>query len=351
MRHLRAASFGLMLLGALACHAAPSLADTLLAYDEVWWQAQYTKLYDKPECQEFIPAIEKMREFDRFSGQWGAPFTWALGLYWENGECADPNQEEALVIFTDLAGRGEIFPAIYLAQLYHIEYGADVPLTKAWMERAKNVMPLIIRENWRDVFHKPLAESFQRAGTPLSPQLEEIFTWGEEMLNGDADRLYEYGMTLLEYGQNPEDNVLACRWLYAAERKGHVQARFHLARIHILGDGVVQAPREARPWLYFSVNKDKNIDALIFLSTLLEKGGVFKRDLSDAYTALLRAKQMGAGVTSEIVQLRNKLSDRDIEHAEWLANQETAAITFSVSDTFTHPRTSRIAPQICKFSP
>lgn len=351
MKYFRAASFGLALLGALACHATPSLADAPLAYDEAWWQTQYAKLYDKPECQALIPTIEKMREFDRFSGQWTAPMVWALGLYGAKGECADPAQDDALAILTDLAGRGEGFPAVYLAQLYHVEEGADSPLTQDWMQRTKNAIPRIITENWREDFYQPVVNGFKEMGAPISPQLNEIFAWGEGMLNGAPDPLYEHGMALLEHGKNPEDKVLACRWLYAAERKGHAQARYRFAQLHILGENIIRDPGVGMSWLHISVNEDRNVDALIFLSTLLEKGDVFRQDLTDAYAALLRAKKMGADVTLELARLRDKLSNKDIGHAEWLVDQETALITFGLSDSLKKKRRSGSASPFCQFLP
>ena len=328
-----------------------SWAGERLKYDDAWWAAQYDKIYDTPHCQEIITNIDIGREFDREFGTLNTPFIWAFSLYFAKRECVDPAPDQALAIFTDLAERGHDLAALYLAHFHDIKYGADAPSTQSWMKRAKNAMPLIISKTWRKDFYQPVADTYKKMGIPFSPQLDGIFSWGEKILNGDPQHIYEYGIALLEHGKNPEDKVLGCNWLYAAESKGHKQARLRFAQLHILGKDIVQDLSTAKSWLDISVNKDKNTEALIYLARLLEQGDIFKQDLQDAYSALLRAESFGADVKPQLAQLRTKLSDSSISTAEWLAARETASITFTVADALKRPHKSRAASRICGFLP
>jgi len=341
----------IFVLSLLMLGSTPSWAGERLVYDEAWWEAQYAKIYDTPQCQEIITNIEKVRDAERPFGTLIAQQGWALALYGAKGECADPAPDQALAIFTDLAERGEGVPAVFLAHFHHIKHGANAPLTLASMERAKHAMPLIIRENWRKEFYQPLADSFQEMGTPFSPKLENIFSWGEEILNGDSENIYQFGVNLLDHGKNSEDKVFGCRWLYKAERMGHKQARYRLARQHILGDGIQQAPDNGSSWLYNSVNKDQNVEALIFASNLLEQGDIFEKHLAGSYMALLRAKSLGADVTNRLERLRVQLTPHQLEWAVIDAKNPKYTLAFMTSPDLKRPPRSGLAPLICKFVP
>lgn len=288
---------------------------------------------------------------DRKLGRLSAPHAWALGLYFAKGECAAPDPDQAIEILTDLAERGQGLPPVFLAHFYHIKHGANAPLTQSWRERVKNAMPLIISESWRKDFYQPLAVAYQKERIPFSPQLENIFLWGEETLGGEAESLYQIGIRLIENGTNPEDKVLGCRWLYEAEKKGHTQARFRIAQLHLLGEGIVQAPGTATPWLYMSVNKDKNVKALLFLSQLLDRGEVFKRDLPESYAALLKAERLGANVKSELTRLRPKLSNKQIESAQWRLTLPNYKLSFQIYGPEKYLERSLITSHICRILP
>jgi len=334
--------------------SVPSLprAETAQLYNNAWWKEQYKKIYDRPQCRHIIPHIDRIRKYDRKSKTFIAPFVWALGMYLSMGECGASDLDQALAIFTDLAKRGEGIPAVYLAQFYYIKYGAHAPLTRSWIERAKNAMPLIITENWRKDFYQPLADDFQKRGTPFSPQLERIFSWGEKILSGGPDRIYKFGIALLDHGKNVEDKVLGCHWLYKAMNKGDSQARYRFARQMLLGEGVMQDPRDGHGYLYPAVNHDHNIDAILFVSQLLEKGDVFKRSLSDAYIALLRAKKFGAIVADDdLSRLRNQLTKSELYWAEKDAFDMKMSIFFSLTPELAALSRSRPTPSICQFQP
>ena len=215
-----------------------SQAEAAVDYNDAWWEEQYGKIYDTQYCREIITNMEKIRVLDRKTGLLIAPMGWAIGMYSAKGECGDPNPDEALYILTDLAERGVGVPSVLIAHFYHIKHGAKSPVTQSWMERAKNAMPLIITENWRENFYQPTATAYQEAGTPYSPQLESIFSWGETTLSGDPENIFQFGINLVEQGTHPEDKVLGCRWLSEAETLGHTKARFQLGRQLALGDGV-----------------------------------------------------------------------------------------------------------------
>jgi len=329
-----------------------SWARERLVYDDAWWDAQYAKIYDTPACQDAIPSMEKIKEFDRELDLLKAPRVWALGLYYEKGVCADPAPDQAIAILTDLAERGEGIATVYLAHFHHIKFGANAPLTLAWMERAKNAMSRIIAKNWRKTFYQSRADAFQKIGTPFSPQLEHIFSWGEEILNGDPEIIYKFGINLLEHGKNSEDKVLGCRWLYKAMNKGHAQARYRFARQMLLGDGVMQVPSDAFGYLYSAVNRDHNLDAILFVSQLLEKGGLFKRSLPDAYIALLRARNFGAIVADDdLSRLRNQLTKGELYWAEKDAVNMKMSIFFTLTPQLAALDSSGIASRTCKFVP
>ena len=350
MSLLRLITHLVVFLSLLTLGSPSSWAREKLIYDDAWWENQYKKIYDTPQCQHIIPNIDRIRKYDHKSKTFIAPFMWALGMYVSTGECGAPEQNQALAIFTDLAERGEGIPAIYLAQFYHIKYGANAPITRSWIERAKNAMPLIVTENWRKDFYQPLADDFQKAGTPFSPQLERIFSWGEKILNGEPNRIYEFGVALLDHGKNVEDKVLGCRWLYRAMNKGHSQARYRFARQMLLGEGVVQNPRDGHGYLYPAVNQDHNIDAILFVSQLLEKGDVFKRSLSDAYIALLRAKKFGATITdNDLNRLRNQLTKSDLDWVKRYAFDMKMSIFFTLTPELAALSRSRPTPSSCQF--
>ncbi|MBL4613755.1 MAG: hypothetical protein JKY27_02615 [Magnetovibrio sp.] len=351
MKKLRAAYSICTLLAVLAFYPKELFAETVHAYDDAWWEAQYERIYDTPKCREIISNTEKIKEADRKVGLLIAPQVWAIGMYFAKGECGDPAPDEALEILTDLAERGQGIAAVFLAQLYHINHGANAPLTQSWVERAKHAMPLIITKDWRKDFYQPLADGFQKAGTSLSPQLERIFSWGEETLGGEAEPLYQIGIRLIEQGANPGDKVLGCRWLYAAEKKGHHQARFRIAQLHIRGEGIIQAPGTASPWLYMSVNNDNSVKALLFLSQLLERGAVFKKDLPESYAALLKAEHLGANVKSELMRLNPKLSHKQLKSARWRLTLPNYKLSFQVHDPDKYQERSLIISHICRFVP
>lgn len=47
------------LLGLLVFTPKASFAETPHAYDDAWWEAQYAKIYDTPECRDIILGTEK----------------------------------------------------------------------------------------------------------------------------------------------------------------------------------------------------------------------------------------------------------------------------------------------------
>ncbi|PCI38175.1 MAG: hypothetical protein COB46_11980 [Rhodospirillaceae bacterium] len=324
-----------------------SLAETgaseRLLYDDAWWEERYATLPDTPDCQVIITNIEEARNAERALGRFYTPFLWALDKYFNQEKCITQNPDEAITIFTDLAERGEGLATVYLAHIYHAKYGPNAPITQSWLERAKPAMVRVISENWRKNFYHPAAKTFQKIKMPFSPELESVFLWGEETLNGDPEKIYQIGMDLLKHSSLPEAKVLACGWFFKARIKKHVKARFQQGRQLALGDGVKVNSRKAEMLLELSANVDHNVNAFLLAAQLLQRGDIFHKHLPDAYFALLKAQALGANVSEQLQELAPQLTDKE----RWHANKNAE---FKPSLVDLEPKAPQARQPICSYS-
>lgn len=293
---------------------------------DAWWEGHYSKIYRTDECKGIKTALDEARAFDKLTA-----FTTAHSLlawlYWQ-GPCFNKDISYAEHLLGHVAERGNFGAAIYLAQMYFLEQGEDAPLANDWAQRVKYALPPRSPTNWRETIFAPLAEHFRQKDQVLSPHLEQAFAWHENIQRGDPNTLYEIAMNLLDDRTLPEAKINACRWLYEAQRKGHAQARYRLARQLVFGEGVRPNLDSAILKLHKSVNQDQNIDAYILVSQLLVKGDIFERNIRFAYVALLRAQAVGGDVKAHMARLRPQLSARDIEYAEAYAKDGKRSLYF-----------------------
>ena len=282
---------------------------------DAWWEAHYSKIHRTDECKDIKAVLDEVRAVDKISA-----YTTAHSLlawhYWQ-GPCFDKDTAYAEQLLLNVAERGNTTAATYLAQMYFLQKGEDDPLAKDWAQRVKYALASLSSINWKQNFYAPIAEHFRQKEQVLSPHLEQAFSWFENIQHGDSNTLYEIGMSLLEDRTIPEAKIYACHWLQAAERRGHAQARYRLARQLIFGEGVRENLFRAGLYLDQSVNQDQNIDAYILVSQLLEKGDIFEKNLSKAYIALLRAQKLGANVEkADFERIHAQLSLHKIEWAK-----------------------------------
>ena len=289
-------------------------AEDVAIGSDAWWEAHYSKIHRTDECKDIKAVLDEVRAVDKISA-----YTTAHSLlawhYWQ-GPCFDKDAAFAEGLLLNVAERGNFISAIYLAQMYFLQKGEDAPLAKDWGQRAKYALAPLSNLNWKQAVHAPLVEHFKQKEQVLSPHLEQAFSWFENTQHDDPNTLYEIGMNLLDDHIIPEAKVYACRWLQAAEQRGHAQARYRLARQLVFGEGVTQSLFRAKLYLNQSVNKDQNIDAYILVSQLFEKGKIFEKNLHFAYVALRRAQAVGADVEMHMARLRPQLSARDIRSEE-----------------------------------
>ena len=294
-------------------------ADDVAIDSDAWWEPHYSKIHRTDECKNIKAVLNEARAVDKISA-----YTFAHSLlawhYWQ-GPCFDNDTAFAEGLLLNVAERGNFIAATYLAQMYFLQKGEDAPLAKDWGQRAKHALAPLSSINWKQTFYAPIAEHFRQKKQVLSPHLEQAFSWFENIQHDDPNTLYEIGMSLLDDRTIPEAKVYACRWLYAAKRRGHTQARYRLARQLIFGEGVRQKLDSAMLLLDQSVNQDQNIDAYILVSQLLQKGDIFERDLRKAYIALLRAQKQGASVEkADFERLHAQLPSYMIDSANEDAN-------------------------------
>jgi len=301
-------------------------AEDVAIDSDAWWEAHYSKIHRTDECKDIKAVLDEVRAVDKISA-----YTTAHSLlawhYWQ-GPCFDKDAAFAEQLLLNVAERGNFISAIYLAQMYFLQKGEDAPLAKDWAQRAQYAMAPFFLINWKQAVHAPLVEHFKQKEQVLSPHLEQAFSWFENIQHDDPNTLYEIGMSLLDDRTTPESRINACHWLHAAERRGHTQARYRLARQLVFGEGVRQALDRAMLYLDRSVNQDQNIDAYILVSQLMEKGDIFEKNLRFAYVALRRAQAVGGDVKTHMARLRPQLSARDIEYAEEYARDDKLILYF-----------------------
>lgn len=324
-RYARNAIF-LILLSTALLVSRSSLADGTVPYGDDWWNDHYAKIQDTENCRNLKDTFDQARQLDRRVGKMSSLVLLGF-LYWQ-GQCFDKNLLLAEQLLTRTAERGESVAAVYLAQFYYLIKGEDAPETKAWVERAKYAMALL-GNDWKQGLYTPLSNYFKQTGQHLAPQLEQAFSWYEGIQKGDPEVIYQTGIRLLENDTYPESKVLACEWLFEAETKGHVKARFQLGRQLALGDGVKVAPGKALLLLELSANVDKNADAYLLAAQLLQQGDVYEKHLPNAYFALLKAQSMGRDVSEQLKQLEPQITEKERERAQSWADFESSQLSLS----------------------
>ncbi|MBD3661804.1 MAG: sel1 repeat family protein, partial [Arenibacter algicola] len=191
-----------------------------------------------------------------------------------------------------------------------------------------------------------------RKGTPLSPQFDQIFSWGEQILHGNPEAIYQFGIMLIENDTYPEDKILGCRWLFKAVSKNHAQARYRLARQLLLGNGVLQVPDLGYGYLDQAIRSDNVPEAFIFAADMAERGDLLQKDLMQAYAALLRARRLGGNVEArELKRLRTQLSETEIKVAQKYGEEEESLVHFSLTDEAKRLNEPVSASYLCRFKP
>ncbi|MBF0246700.1 MAG: sel1 repeat family protein [Alphaproteobacteria bacterium] len=314
--------------------AQPAMAGTLFdasnsqefRYDDAWWRMQQGKVFDRPSCQEIHDTIGNLRAFDLKNQTLNAPSSLAWSLFFSVKDCLASDRSLALWILEDVAAHGDGISIIVLAQFSYLEFGADDPMTRTRVERAKNAMGRLLTPNWRTLLYEPLVAGLKKEDVDLSPQLEDAFAWAESTLNGDSDEMYRIGLSLVDSGKYPEDKVLGCHWLSQAEAKGHRQARFRLGKQLALGEGVNVSAEKAMLLLSISASRDRNTDAYLLAADLLQRGDVYRKNLPEAYYALLKAQVLGENVKDVLLALEPQVSAQDRDIAQWRSTNEPSVL-------------------------
>lgn len=327
-----------------------SWAMFVAADDDLWWDAQYNKIHGTNDCASLKAALDEARAFDRL-----ASFTSAqTGLAWHywQGPCLDNDIAFAERLLQGAAERGNHIAAVYLAQMYFLEHGEDAALSKEWAQRAQYAMAPFASFDWKQTFYAPHAEHFRAKGQTFSPHLEQAFAWLEAPQQRDPNALYEIGMTLFEDDTVPEAKINACHWLNAAQRTGHVQARYRLARQLIYGEGVMQNLDRGNLLLDQSINQDQYIEAYMLAAQLLEKGDLFNKDLRKAYIALLRAQQQGGNIDQATFdRIEAQLSPSKIEWSKKDASDSRYLIYLFMTPEMKPQNESTTSHNICVSMP
>jgi len=231
MRLLRPITLLVLFLSLFTLGFPSAWASENLTNDDDWWEKQYEKFDDTDQCSAFTDYLKGLRFYDHHNTTFLAHIF--LGGYLRQGTCLKVNIPLAKKVFIFAAERGETTPALLLAQLYFTEEGEEGSNAQEWAKRARLLMiTLTTPMRWKQYLFKRFQTS------TLSPHLEHAFAWIKEKQNGPVDAVYDIGMDVLKNGTYPESKVVACRWFYNAEIKGHTKASFQLGRQLALGDGV-----------------------------------------------------------------------------------------------------------------
>ncbi|MBL4692770.1 MAG: sel1 repeat family protein [Magnetovibrio sp.] len=334
MRLLRPITLLVLFLSLFTLGFPSAWASENLTNDDDWWEKQYEKFDDTDQCSAVTDYLKGLRFYDHHNTTFLAHIF--LGGYLRQGTCLKVNIPLAKKVFIFAAERGETTPALLLAQLYFTEEGEEGSNAQEWAKRARLLMiTLTTPMRWKQYLFKRFQTS------TLSPHLEHAFAWIKEKQNGPVDAVYDIGMDVLKNGTYPESKVVACRWFYNAEIKGHTKASFQLGRQLALGDGVKIASGKAMLLLELSANVDHNVDAYVLAAQLLQEGDVFEKNLPHAYFALLKAQILGADVSEQLKALEPLLTDSE----RWNANLDATTGPYQLTlshdpPQFLHPSCS-----------
>ncbi|MFC1672960.1 tetratricopeptide repeat protein [Pseudomonadota bacterium] len=265
-------------------------------HDDSWWKPAYKEAAGQNDCTKVMSILTRAQKAGNITAHG------TLGEFYHRGLCGDKDIKKAKTLLRYGAERGEAWDAAYLAQIYFIEKGEHDPAAKEWAHRAQFAMIRMGSDTWKKVI------PYLHIDGPLSPHLQQAFSWLENIENEDAEILFNIGKDFLEHGTWPESKVLACYWLDESSRKGHVRASYLLARQVIMGDGVLVAPVLGTTRLYDAF-EGGDVDAFLFAAQILEQGHVVDQSYLHAYVALMRAQNLGADVTDSIDRVFPHLTD------------------------------------------
>ncbi|PHS79186.1 MAG: hypothetical protein COB59_03320 [Rhodospirillaceae bacterium] len=273
-------------------------------HDDYWWRPAYDKAVNQEDCSKAVLVLNRAVKAGNINAHG------SLAAFNIDGTCMNKNFINAMSLFRYGAERGHTSAAIFMAQAYFLEKGADDPSAKKWAHRAQFAMMSLEPMYWEKIIPSLLIKD------PLSPHLKKAFSWYEKTLQENSTVLFKIGQDFLHNGTWPESKVLACYWLMEAARKGHIRANFLAAHQLIMGDGVLVSPRSGTVRLQEAV-EGNDIDALLFAAQILEQGHVANLSYETAYFALLRAESLGAQVSKSLDRIAPYLSDlrlREVMH-------------------------------------
>jgi len=163
-------------------------------------------------------------------------------LYW-NGGVIEPNMIEAIELFVQAAGRGNMEAVANLGLLY---YDAGVVASENY---SKALEFLSKAAKAKHVEAMNLTGVCYRDGLGVKKDYAQALTWFSEAATlGHAEAMKNIGYMYVSGTGVTQNYEEAYRWFKGAADRGNARAMYNLAVMYLKGAGVYKDPRTAASW-------------------------------------------------------------------------------------------------------